>query len=236
MRTLIALVCLAAGLRGQQFEVASIRSSAPSPDMVQSVMTEGGRMVARNVTLQTLVRVGYRVSTLQIAGLPGWARDERFDVVAKVEEGSMARTLREMAPMVRSLLAERFGIRTHAENRNLTVRALGPAKTGLRVRPSNEGDGALRMTKRSLDGKRVAMEDIARALSDVTGSLVVDETGFTSFLDVHLAWLPDGEEPREDSPPSFSASLEDALGLVIRTKRTPVAVVVVDSAERPGAN
>ncbi len=219
-------------LHAQQFEVAAVHPNTSGSQNLSIMAQPGGRLVAENVTLQVLIRAAYKVSTLQIFGGPSWLTSDRFNVTAKTEADSGAKTVGDMAPMIQSLIEDRFSLKAHRDTRELFVNALTAGKKGLKIVPSDEGDGKLTMTRRRLDGNRVTMDQIAKALSDVTGSLVVDQSGFDGYLDIHILWQPDTETPKEDSPPPLFDVLLDQFGLVVKAKRAPVPVVVIDSVEK----
>lgn len=74
-----------------------------------------------NGTAHMLIRYAHGTGNTEMLGLPGWAQTDRFDMVAKAS-GEAADT--EMRAMVRTLLAERFGLRTHIEHREQSTYAL----------------------------------------------------------------------------------------------------------------
>ncbi len=63
------------------------------------------------------------------------------------------------------------------------------------------------------------------------GRTVVDKTGLTGFYDLTLEW-----EAGEDAAPSILAALRSQLGLKLTSTKSPVEVLVIDSAEKPEAN
>jgi len=143
--------------------------------------------------------------------------------------------------MLRTLLAERFGLKTHNENRIVTGYALVAAKHGpsLRtaVKPAEEnltfGDGRLTATGMS-------MSSLAARLSGPIfklGRPVVDMTGIAGAYDVTLRWAPDGAPAPADAAPSIFTAIEEQLGLKLEKRELTVTVVVVDHAERvPSVN
>jgi uncharacterized protein (TIGR03435 family) len=115
--------------RARSFEVASVKTSAGAP-CVGAVAPD--RFLRCNITLSLLLAYAFDVPEFQIVDGPAWTRAARFDVDARALERP---TRDEMRAMARDLLAERFKLRTHAEQREmerfaLTVRSgqggLGP--------------------------------------------------------------------------------------------------------------
>jgi len=100
---------------------------------------------------------------------------------------------------------------------------------------------------RALGGK-VRMAEFARTLSMVTDRPVIDRTGFGSFFDVQMMFLPDASTPAMPPPPpdvaaalelktpSILSALQEQLGLKLESTRGPVEVMVIDHAERPSGN
>jgi len=98
------------------------------------------------------------------------------------------------------------------------------------------------------------MTDFVRVLSNVLGRTVVDKTGFTATLDVHLEfaldeslgeapWPPPGRAAANDSTrPSpdvhgtVFAAIQEQLGLKLKSAKGPVDVLIIESLEKPSAN
>jgi uncharacterized protein (TIGR03435 family) len=87
------------------------------------------------------------------------------------------------------------------------------------------------MTLSTVTGKSVSMDDLARALTDVTGDLFVDESGYEGRLDVDLSWRREDQPPMENALPSLQTILHD-LGIEVRVKKAPVAVLVIEHVDR----
>ena len=116
-----------------QFEVATIKPNKSGDGRVMLQIQPGGRFNATNVTLRLLIRNAYQLQDFQIVGGPNWQNDDHFDVVAKAESGDalgdVFRAERQGEPsrgqlMMRSLLAERFKLVAHDEDREMPIYAL----------------------------------------------------------------------------------------------------------------
>jgi uncharacterized protein (TIGR03435 family) len=128
------------------FEVATIKP-APPMDMakVAAAMQAGGKMpIGANVDanraeylyldLRSLMSNAYGVKPYQISG-PDWMATTRFDIVAKMPEGSK----KEDAPkMLQALLEERFKLTTHRASVEHPVLALVVGKGGPKLKASTE--------------------------------------------------------------------------------------------------
>ena len=166
MRTLIAVVALsafvvhaAAGIHAQstqaspterRFEVASVKPSLspyeqgrlagqgqPVPIARFGIQTQpGGRFLAGS-TLKQLIAEAFDVKDYQIEGGPEWLATNYFEITANA--GADA-TPADIRAMLRTLLNERFGLRTRSETRQAPVYVLTVARSdgrlGSRLTPS----------------------------------------------------------------------------------------------------
>jgi uncharacterized protein (TIGR03435 family) len=135
----LVLAALAAMGQTAAFEVASVKPAAPlnrgqllSGDAHVGMKIDAARVDIGSMSLADLIRVAYRVKAYQISG-PDWMASERFDVLAKMPEGAS----REQVPeMLQALLAERFKLTVHRENKEHAVYALVVGKNGPKLRES----------------------------------------------------------------------------------------------------
>ena len=228
-KRLFLLMALASCIVAQTFEVATIHPSG-ADGLLLIKATPGGRLSAVNVSLKTLVRVAYRVSVPQIVG-PDWMAETRFDITAKGDAEDVS--LAVMAPKIRKLLADRFGLKVHEENAIRTALVL---TNGARIVPSEGGDAILHMFRSGLTGRNIAMDEFARGLSDATGDLYLDETGFKGRFDVDIRWsLLPAELADQDS--SLTTVLREKFGLEVKARKASAVTLVIDHAEKnPTAN
>jgi uncharacterized protein (TIGR03435 family) len=132
----LAVACTACA-QTPAFEVASVKQAEPiTPALVQSgrlhigVSIDSMHVRASQYSLYDLTALAYQIEGHQISG-PDWMVTERYDIQAKLPEGSR----REQVPaMIQTLLAERFGMRVHRENREISVYALVVAGGGARLK------------------------------------------------------------------------------------------------------
>ena len=127
-----------------QFEVASIKPNKSGDGRVMMSVQPGGRFTATNVTLRMMIRNAYQLQEFQITGGPSWIADERFDIVAKAETGDQMgdpfRAEQTGQPsrgqlMIRALLAERFKLVVHNEEKEMPIYALVPARSDGKLGP-----------------------------------------------------------------------------------------------------
>lgn len=122
----------------EKFDVTSVK---PNKGPVEAGMTFGARpggWAARNVTLRLLVMLAYEVRELEIVGGPSWLASDRFDIAGTIESPDKADDAARQQ-MLQALLAERFKLRVHQEQRELPIYALVASrpdrKLGARIRP-----------------------------------------------------------------------------------------------------
>jgi uncharacterized protein (TIGR03435 family) len=121
------------------FEVASVKAGPGeklegSTFIVPGRFLPGGRFEARNSQLLTLVRRAYEEFSFepgQIMG-PTEILEERFDVDGRAGSDVPEPTIRLM---LRQLLADRFKLRVHTENRLFDAYELVPARADRRLGP-----------------------------------------------------------------------------------------------------
>jgi uncharacterized protein (TIGR03435 family) len=127
------------------FEVASVKPSDPNAanaviGAIPSIRPQGrSGLAVSNMPLRLLVRTAYGLQDFQIVGGPSWQLSNRFDITAKAAEGT-ARGTPDLLPMLRTLLADRFKLKTHTETRELPTYALvlarSDGKLGPDIKPS----------------------------------------------------------------------------------------------------
>jgi uncharacterized protein (TIGR03435 family) len=255
--TVIGAVALMAGgiAWGQtaaphRFEVASIKAAAPCCAAGQWRESKAGddRIDFRYVTLRYCIAFAYGVKEYRISG-PAWLGELRYDLVAKAPEGTRHEQLPEM---MRALLAERFKLELHHEQKEFSVYALLLGKNGPKLKESpaepggpegasfgmsSAGRGAGR-----LEAKHADMTALANTLPRLVGRPVVDQTGLTGRYDFDLEFLPEDVKgivmpPSADAVPAAELGVSiftsiQRVGLRLDAQKVPLDSIVVDRAER----
>src|SRR5579862_7118522 len=92
----------------------------------------GNLFSVTNAPLRTLIGFAYKLSVGQtrflMPGLPSWVDDTRFDISARAAIDNPTKD--QFRLMVQSLLADRFKLTTHRENRLVPISELVLAKPG----------------------------------------------------------------------------------------------------------
>jgi uncharacterized protein (TIGR03435 family) len=225
---------------GPAFEVASVKPNNSGDNRVMMAAQPCGRFTATNITLKMLIRNAYQLQDFQIVGGPSWISSERFDIVAKAEDGTPPETpsLDRTGPgriqlMIRALLAERFQLVAHNEDRELPIYALVLARSDGKLGPDlrkSEVDcnaifaagrgrgmppppGPPQPGERPQCGIRIGMgnmaiggapmSQIAQGMANFLGRTVQDKTGLTGNYDASLSWTPDQMPQRPAGAPEL---------------------------------
>src|ERR1019366_8860230 len=178
------------------FEVASVKPAPPPTPGSINVRTGGdpGMVDYKNVALRTVIARAYRMKEYQISG-PDWIETARFDILAKVPPNAPKG---QIPLMLQNLLAERFKLTVHREQKVMPVYAMVVGKGGLKVKPL-EGDpeGSMRNMfspkGRAFSGQ-MTLAALVAALSQMLDRPVVDLSGVKGTYDIDLEWVPDEHE------------------------------------------
>jgi len=99
------------------FDVASVKPNKDGgPSSVR--VTPGGMLTITNSNLRNIIRNAWNITNDQIVGGPDWLDSDRFDITAKASQPFGQDQARAM---LQALLADRFGLATHNETRELPV-------------------------------------------------------------------------------------------------------------------
>lgn len=140
--TLCLAILIASGPGAQSppaFDVASVKRFATEPERGPGgsiSILPGGRFSAPAATLRGLIAAAYGLLNFQIVDSARLLWDERFELEGRTSPDV---TVAEARAMLRTLLAERFGLVVHAETRELPVYTMTLAndrKPGPQLRPS----------------------------------------------------------------------------------------------------
>jgi uncharacterized protein (TIGR03435 family) len=241
-----ALACafLAVPAIAQQpaFAVASIRPSAADVKFEHDGSTEttSGTLRMQDVSVQTCIKWAYGVQDSQISG-PAWMDSDKFDITAKADGPTPDD---QMKRMMQTLLADRFKLSFHHQDKELKAFVLTVAKGGTKVHPAANPD-AKPFRQNSVNGtvvKSMTIQEFGDFLSQPLQMPVVDETGLKGKYDFELdftSYLPDPHsmsDTRPDANSIIMAAMEGELGIKMEVRKTPVDVMVIEHVEKPSAN
>ena len=219
------------------FEVASVKANT-SGSAGASWAGRGSQLIIENYLLRDIILGAYGLRSYQLGGGPDWIGTARFDIVGRAPDA----VPRNIA-MLRTLLTDRFRLKTHTEVRQLPVYRLvlarGDGRFGPKLRQSTLDCAATRCTASVLSGRiqtnGYSMAQLAQLLTGAVDRAVIDRTGLAGVYDLELAWTPDdgvADVVTRDAPGLFTAVVEQ-LALKLEPAIGPVDVLVIDSIERP---
>ncbi len=121
MRKILTVgILVAAPLFAQQFDVAVIKPSAPGSRDALSIQPNG-RFVSNGFSLQALIGLAWHLKGFELSGGDSWTANDKWSMEAKAEEGLVIPAWtppnipEEIAVRLRSLLEDRFQLKTHRE-------------------------------------------------------------------------------------------------------------------------
>lgn len=198
-----------------------------------------------------------------LSGFPSWISSDRYDIEATAP---LHATKDQYRLMMQDLLASRFGLKVHFEQREMPVLAMTLTHAGLtgpRLIPHSKGLPCDEKPKEdtfptvcytyavtpSKSGLYIAgsRATTMNAISDFLGSIgassgqigrrVVDQTGLTGQWDFTLEAVPNqNPSDAESTGPTMLEAVHDQLGLTLKPTRALVPVLVIDKVDRPSEN
>jgi uncharacterized protein (TIGR03435 family) len=238
-------------VRGQSvtvasFEVASIHPSAPGT--AWNFRESGDAMTLVGVTARVLIADAYGMDTPKIVGGPSWIDSTKYDLNAKFDPSVAAKLaplspqerMNQILPMLRPVLAERFGLKAHPETREMRAYALVLAKGRPKFSsvPVASGVADQKEVQAKYNGhqwtvNREPMSFLALQLSRIPdiGRNVIDQTGLKGDYKFTFDW-----SSKTDPDVSVFTALEEQLGLKLEPAKAPVDVFVIDHIEQPSEN
>jgi uncharacterized protein (TIGR03435 family) len=126
-----------------EFEVASIKATdanGTGPRMMRMQTLPGGRLTVDGMQLHFLINRAFNTNNSEyVVNVPKFADNDRYDIVAKaaVTGANVQLDMETMAPLMRALLADRFKMTYHTEERPVTAYMLAGAKTKMKKADPN---------------------------------------------------------------------------------------------------
>ena len=237
------------------FDVVTVKPSQPGQPGKRFTLS-GTHVVFFNANLNDLMALAFGVHAKQIIGAPEWADKDLFDVDG-VPDVAGRPNLKQMGLLTQKLLADRFALKFHHEQRELSVYAVtvaaGGPKFSKTTAAAGDPPGFLFRGLGDLVVRNMTLKDFTNGMqSTVMDRPVVDQTGLTERYDFTLKWTPDdsqfaqfrgtngpvqppaGDNP--NAPPSLYTAVQEQLGLKITATKAMDDVIVIDHVEKPSAN
>ena len=244
------------------FDVASVRETHPvGPHRVMGPLNpHASRIDFENMSPMLLLTTAYDLTPDLVASLPDWARTATYDVhangsadadaaLAKLPE---AQARAEKQHMLQALLADRFALKVHWEQRDAPVYSLTVAHGGIKFHeskprdPNSDAPAKPEMNQGSNDDGLVyyanglTMASFANWLTAALHRPVTDNTGLSGkydfTIDYFMARKGGSADDASGKSPPLDVALPEQLGLKLETARSPVRTLVVDHIDRPTEN
>jgi uncharacterized protein (TIGR03435 family) len=219
------------------------------------VSSKDGSFAARGVTLPQLIELAYHVQGAQIAEGPDWlnsAFQAKYDIDAQFDPSAAVAQLKQIAERnssdLKVLLADKFKLAVHSENRMLPVYDLVLDAGGFKLQQI-DGVHSFHIEPGEITAQGIHMGLLMEQLSLRLGQPVIDKTGLKAGnYAFTLRWTPDPSElerlkhGNQDYPgkstidpngPSLFTALQEQLGLKLEPQTESVPVLVVDHVESP---
>lgn len=196
-----------------EFEVSSVKTAPPivaggAPVNI-GMHIDGAQVHFNGFALKDYIRMAYKVRPYQVIG-PDWIDGTRYEIDAKLPAGA---TRDQVPDMLQSLLADRFGMKFHREEKEFPVYALevvpGALKlkdlTDARETPDDKaptevqaqgsaagigvnlpGGASYTFANNTFVGKKLTMFYLTDILTRFMDRPVVDMTGLTGKYDLKI--------------------------------------------------
>jgi len=204
------------------------------------VFATNGKVTMRSVTMRELLTQSYKeiAKPEYLVGGPNWLDTDRFELVAKAPAGTPLDTERLM---LQALLAERFHLAVHREQKPMPVYALLAGKKELKLQAASEpGDPDCKRIFGPADGHThatCANMTVAELVSRLprlepfdVDQPVLDLTGINGAYNFVLEWTPHGPGLDPVGVTIFDAL--EKLGLKLEARKEPMPVIVLDRVDR----
>ena len=259
-----------------RFEAASVKPANPDGPPFRGLLYTGGSQMRAGGTLRELIAMSLQippnVASDALIGLPKSAESQRWEINAKVPskgDGAVTNIAGRPTPpplsvameMLHGALMQSFGLKTHTENREITVYAItNSGKPKMKQAEDSERSACrpdptlpkpavnmgpmMACTNMTMADLAVNVQQMANAYIDHP---VVDATGLDGGWDFALGWTPKAallastpnanqqEGAAQAADPnggiSFFDAIEKELGLKIVKEKRSIPVIVVDHVE-----
>jgi uncharacterized protein (TIGR03435 family) len=244
------------------FEVATIKPNNSNATSMQALVIRGRNFATRASSLADLISFAYEVQVKQIVNAPEWFDKDRYDIDAVPEQEGVPNP-EQLRIMIRKLLADRFKLTFHHDQREMSAYVLSVGKEGSKLKPTQVNGQLPGIGMRPGTGGITLMIRNGK-VSDFTGFLqilvldrpVVDKTALPGRYDFECTFSPDESQfnghppqfPRQNNgdsgstdtaapaAPSLYDAMQQELGLKLAAEKTAVDVIAIDHVEKPSAN
>jgi len=213
---------------------------------------------ASNFPAKALLQAAFGFGTPVLGGAD-WMNDHYFTVEGKCDHSvdeQLAKLTDDQARlekqhMLQALLADRFHLKAHVENKESSVYAITIAKGGSKLHETKVDDDPTHpsLANSGVDvqahGGAQGLEFVAHAASMkavaamITSQIetpIVDHSGLSGFYDFTLQFGRPWSANNPDSWPDVFTAVQEQLGLKLESTKAVIPVIVIDHIEMPTAN
>jgi uncharacterized protein (TIGR03435 family) len=183
--------------------------------------------------MRAAIHWAFDMPEFQISG-PSWLASERYDITAKASNGAPEDQLRLM---LRTLLADRFRLVTHTEQKTVPYYLMTVAKGGPKFKEATDtGEPVLSAGPNSATAviRRVPMSQLIDMLQPILQAPIIDQTGLKGRYDatLNIGALISTPIQNDDLNGTVITALQDLLGLKLEPKKGALDTLVIDHAEK----
>ncbi len=223
------------------FEVASItpcKVGTPEPPGEHMGMFQftypGGRLDAKATTVKFLFEWAYGILPAQHSSGPAWFSTDRYDFVAKAAGNA---TDAEIKLMTRTLLADRFHLKMHQEERELSVLIVTLGKSSPKLYPPKDDEvRSLRVAPQAgmfhIAATRYSLTQLLDVFARQLALVILNRTGLEGDFDFAFDLTPDENNPNPLEATHVISAMQSELGLTLKSQRAPVDFYVIDGADK----
>lgn len=232
-----------------QFEASDVHrsTSATNPQTYRSGgFLRGERYDLRKATIMDLIRLAWGFEPDRVFGGPTWLELDRFDIAGKAPASTMPQ---QIQLMLQNLLAERFKLVLHQDERPMSVFALrvgkgpkmkeatGSADPECKYEPQPSGSPYIVYACRNM-----TMAGFAQQIRGMDGVYladpVVNSTGLKGSWDFDLKWMSRSRVlPGDMERTTIFSAVDQQLGLKLLAEQVVAPALVIDQVrEEPTPN
>lgn len=223
------------------FDVATIKPHDPSSNR-QGWNVRGDRFIIENQTVVSLMMYAFSIDKHQVVGAVDWIANTSYDIEG-ITDTPGEPNLRQQQEMIQKLIADRFQLKFHHEQRVLSVYAIRIAKGGSKltpaVHPDREPDqkASGHGTETTVIISSGTIADFIRNMHFFLDRPLVDQTSLAGRYEYTLRYTYDEANASDPNPPpGLFTAIQEQLGLKLEAVKAPADVFVIDHIEPPSAN
>ena len=243
----------------KEFDAVSIKRNNAGPQAGAGIRSmPDGTYVMTNQPISSIIRLAAPSVVREVVGLPTWAQDDRYDVIAKPPAGA---TRADQSQMWRTMFADRMKLVARIEEREIDTYALvldrADGRLGLQLKrftgdcnapvstppPASRtpagptaGPCGLSFGATQIRATGVTMNQFVQNLTGLAGRLVNNRTGLEDSYELQLDFSPPSLNGTTDTLPDVFTAVREQLGLRLQAEKALAPVFVIESIQRPSEN